>query len=231
MNHNFVHTLGRWKGYLLSHLREAVYALAYADLLPAPWRRHLIARFWEQKAESIHAEWGHGRHDFDVLRDVLRRYRPARLLDAGCGSGRLFPLYQECGIPHVVGVDVSETALEIARNTYPDAQLYHMELVELDFPPSAFDLCICNRVLQHVPPADIRNVIASLARVSRVVYVNELAESDGLEQTFFMHRHDYRQLFGEAGLSCLESGGIGQQTYMIFGSPTLMPVGRTESQS
>lgn len=229
MNSEWRWVPGRVKGYVLSHLKAGAYALAYGGLLPAAWRRRLIARFWESKAEVIHAEWGGGKEDYGALGEVLRRYRPDRLLDAGCGSGRLFPLYQQCGVGHVVGVDLSETALDLARRTFPNADLRRAGLTELDFADGSFDLCVCNRVLQHIPADDIRAVVGSLSRMGRRVYVNELTDSDRIDEAFFMRRHDYRKLFTEVGLDCLESGLIGKQTYFVFGRTDPATSGRTEN--
>jgi SAM-dependent methyltransferase len=209
--------MASWKGWLVSRLRAGVYALAYSGLLPAHWRRRLITQFWENMAGAIHATWGSERNDYATLGDVLWRYRPASLLDAGCGSGRLFPLYLQCGVQQVVGTDISERALEIAHKAFPSADLRHVSLMELDFQENSFDLCVCNRVLQHVPITEIREVTTRLARISRLIYVNELTDSDNLDQVFFMRQHDYGTLFGNLGLACLENGLIGRQTYFVFG--------------
>lgn len=213
-------TLGRSKGYLLSRLMVGFYALAYRAALPSRWRWQVLSQFWEAKAEAIHTEWGGGRHDYSMLGEVLLRYQPARLLDVGCGSGRLFPLYQQCGVKQVIGIDVSDTALAIARDVLPTAELHRMNLTELNFPDNAFDFCVCNRVLQHIPPSDIREVIRRLSRIGRVIYVNELTESDNVDEVFYMRRHDYRALFAEQGLECIESGSIDKQTYLILCLPT-----------
>lgn len=206
-----------WKGALVSQSRAGVYKLAYSGLLPPVWRQRLIAQFWEDNAPAIHAQWGGGRDDYAILGAILGRYQPASLLDAGCGSGRLFPLYQQCGVQQVVGTDISEAALEIARRTFPHFDLRCVSLIDLAFADNAFDFCVCNRVLQHVPPDDIQHVVHNLARISEAIYVNELTDSDGLDDAFFMKKHDYRRLFADAGLDCLESGLIGKQTYQVFG--------------
>ncbi|WP_423224720.1 class I SAM-dependent methyltransferase [Candidatus Amarolinea aalborgensis] len=208
---------GRWKGALMSQMKAGVYALAYRGLLPATWRQRLIAQFWENNAAAIHAQWGSGRGDHAVLGEVLKRYAPVSLLDAGCGSGRLFSLYQECGVRYIVGTDISEAALEIARNDFPGIDLQCVSLQDLTFADNTFDFCVCNRVLQHVPPQDICAVVANLARISQWVYVNELTQSDDMAQAFFMRMHDYEALFGEAGMIPVENGLIGKQTYTMFG--------------
>lgn len=46
---------------------------------------------------------------------TLRALKPARVLELGCGSGRLaFQLVTEAGVRHVTGVDISEQAVRLA---------------------------------------------------------------------------------------------------------------------
>lgn len=191
--------------------------MAYKGLWPKRLRRSTIARFWNSQAESIHSRWGNEHTDYEILGDILSRYRPSTLLDAGCGSGRLFPLYRQCGIRNITGVDISAKALEIAHLAFPDADLRQLDLTDLDFPDDRFDFCVCNRVLQHVPYLEIRGVIMRLCRQSRLVYVNEMTQSDGQREAFFMKQHSLHMMFKEVGLECLEGGLIRKQTYSVFG--------------
>jgi SAM-dependent methyltransferase len=209
--------LGLGKGYLLSVFAQARNSLAYNGLIPSGWGERLITRFWESSAEAIHGQWGSGRDDYLVLGKILDRYHPLTLLDVGCGSGRLFPLYAEKGITDFVGVDISEKALAIARDSFPDADLRRQGLIDLDFADDFFDLCVCNRVLQHVPEKDIHKVVQNLSRIGRIVYINELSESDEQNEVYFMKNYNYQLLFNKNGLDCLEKGSIGDQTYCVFG--------------
>lgn len=210
-----------WKGAILARWMAGVYALAYRGWLPSLWRQELLAQYWENNAASIHEQWGSGRNDYAVLGDVLLRYRPYSLLDAGCGSGRLFPLYQQCGVLQVVSTDISTTALDIAHKNYPEADLRRLSLTDLSFPDDTFDFCVCNRVLQHVSPQEINTVVANLARISRWVYINELTQSDQMEEAFFMRMYNYEILFNQVGMVPVETGLIGKQTYTILGRSNL----------
>ena len=208
---------GRIKGYGISHIRQGTYFLAYHNLLPHSWSGRLISNFWDEQAPGIHARWGKGTDDYAALRSVIARYQCQSVLDAGCGSGRLFPLYRQCGMKSITGIDLSATALALARQTDPDVQLAQMSIEELDYPPASFDIGVCNRVLQHVPQTHIDATIRKLCVICRYVYINELAASDQLDTTFWMNRHDYRRLFQQSGFTCLESDRIGRQTYHLFG--------------
>jgi 2-polyprenyl-3-methyl-5-hydroxy-6-metoxy-1,4-benzoquinol methylase len=78
-------------------------------------------------------------------------FRLRRLLDFGCGSGRLFPLYLENGIYETVGLDVSAKTLAMCRERYPSDSVRSVDgLSPADDSLSAFDLIVCNRVLQHI---------------------------------------------------------------------------------
>ncbi len=211
------HSLGRIKGLLISNGKHAVRFAAYRGVFPPSWSDRIIKGFWTESAADIHERWGKGTRDYEVLAAVLKRYRPKSLLDCGCGSGRLFKLYEQCGVSDFVGTDISATALEIAQSAFPNAKLRQLRLEDLDYSHNSFDIAICNRTLQHIPERDIRAVIQKVTSACRLVYVNELTQSDGLHENFWMQMHDYPRLFEEFSFECLETGNVGKQTYYVFG--------------
>lgn len=208
-------TLRHWLGAKKYQLGQTLRALAYRT--GTPWGRQVVNDFWEEQAVPIHEQWGNEQHDFQVLSKLFRRYEPKRLLDVGCGSGRLFSLYSEHGINEIVGVDIAEKALLLAKERYPWITTLQGKVEDLDFPAGRFELAVCNRVLQHIPPRAIEGAIAKLCTISRLVYVNELTASDQLSEAFFMFRHHYPTLFAAQGFALLESDVIERQTYQLFG--------------
>jgi SAM-dependent methyltransferase len=175
--------------------------------------------FWERQAPRIHAEWGNSRHDIGVVGRILERYRPASVLDIGCGTGRLFNLYRAHGVREITGVDIAAAALERARSEHPDIATTQVRLQDANF-QHVFDLVVSNRVLQHIPPTDIDSVVEKLCASAHFVYLNELSDTDGDPQDHSMVRYDYQRLFGAHGWRMLERGEIGTQTYMLLASPT-----------
>ena len=208
-------TVRHWLGAKKYQMGERLRKIAYRT--PTPWSKQVVAHFWEEQAEIIHNQWGHDQHDFAILRQIFTTYGVQAVIDVGCGSGRLFDLYQQQGIRDVVGVDIAEKALQLANQRHPWVPTQQRKVEELQFEAQRFDLAICNRVLQHIPPAAISGAIAKLSTIARLVYVNELTQSDQLNEEFFMFRHDYGQRFAEVGLRLLESGQIGRQTYYLYG--------------
>jgi len=94
----------------------------------------------------------------------------ARILDAGCGTGegssRLAELYPGA---QVLGVDIIDAHLELARTRYPHfaprLQFEHQSIFELKAADRSFDLTVCRHVLHSIPQPE--RVLAEFARVTR----------------------------------------------------------------
>ena len=105
--------------------------------------------------------------------ELFRRYAlpsEARILDAGCGPGeiasRLADLFPRS---HVLGVDIIDHHLNLARSRYSDLaprlSFEHQSVFELNAADRSFDLTVCRHVLHSIPYPD--RVIAELVRVTR----------------------------------------------------------------
>jgi SAM-dependent methyltransferase len=93
---------------------------------------------------------------------------PGRLLDLGCGTGRLCAHFAAKGF-ECVGVDLSDEMLALARSNAPNATFLNANLVErLDLPERLFDYAACLfSTLGMVRGAE--NRLKVLANVSRVL--------------------------------------------------------------
>ena len=112
---------------------EAGYdALAVADYF-GDWMARVEGDPWEHYLEELAARLPAG----------------ARVLDLGCGNGfktaRLADRYD------VVGVDISEQQVRLARAEVPDATFVHADFVELDFPAETFDAVTAFYSIVHAP--------------------------------------------------------------------------------
>lgn len=99
--------------------------------------------------------------------DVLCSWFPAshaRILDVGCGIGRLtFPIAQRYPDAEVVGVDVSEGMLHWARER--ESQILFVLGDGLHVPPGPFDVAYTVVVFQHNRREVCAALVASVARV------------------------------------------------------------------
>jgi SAM-dependent methyltransferase len=110
-----------------------------------------------------HHWWYRGRRR--IIRAELDRLpipQGARILDAGCGSGRTLQELIDYG--SVSGLELNPDAAQVAR----DRQLGDVEigrLEELPWEADSFDLITCLDVLEHLE--NDRDALAELRRVSR----------------------------------------------------------------
>ncbi|MDZ4265359.1 MAG: class I SAM-dependent methyltransferase [Mycobacterium sp.] len=92
--------------------------------------------------------------------------RGARILDAGCGPGRLGGYLAAAG-HHVVGVDVDPTLIEAAEQDHPGPRWLVGDLAELDLPargiPEPFDVIVsAGNVMTFLAPSTRVRVLSRL---------------------------------------------------------------------
>jgi SAM-dependent methyltransferase len=78
------------------------------------------------------------------------------LLDVGCNVGAWL---SDCAgrypSARLAGVEINPTALTVAKENVPTAELYHAGAEKLPFPDESFEFVTCMEVLEHLP-ADLR---------------------------------------------------------------------------
>ncbi|MFA5878302.1 MAG: class I SAM-dependent methyltransferase [Candidatus Staskawiczbacteria bacterium] len=89
-----------------------------------------------------------------------------KVLDLGCGNGRLFSVLKEKGIEYV-GMDNSEGLIEEAKRRFPKASFKVGGLLTLPFPEDTFDKVYCIATLHHIPSNELR--VVALKEIKRVL--------------------------------------------------------------
>ena len=99
-----------------------------------------------------------------TLREFVRSLGHAeRVLDLGCGDGRLST---ELDATELTAADVSPVALERARPRLPAARIVELDPdAPLPFEDGCFDLVLCAETLEHV--RDVQLLLSELRRVLR----------------------------------------------------------------
>lgn len=106
---------------------------------------------WERAAEH------------DDLLALLPDVKGRRVLDLGCGAGQLTRYLGTREATEVIGVDVSERMLELARSqwTHPRVRYQRTAIEEATFAVACFDLVVSVLALHYVD--DYRGVMARIA--------------------------------------------------------------------
>jgi GT2 family glycosyltransferase/tetratricopeptide (TPR) repeat protein/SAM-dependent methyltransferase len=85
-----------------------------------------------------------------------------KVLDIGCGAGRLGEALKARQPAEVVGLECVEEVARVARGRLDQVFAGDVEQLELPFPPGSFDVVVCGDVLEH-----LRNPAHLLERVRR----------------------------------------------------------------
>jgi SAM-dependent methyltransferase len=90
-----------------------------------------------------------------------------RVLDVACGTGILARTAADRVGPtgEVVGVDLSDGMLTVARRLRPDIEWMRRDAADLPMPDTSFDMARCQSALMFMP--DTTGVLREMARVTR----------------------------------------------------------------
>ena len=102
--------------------------------------------------------------EYDDVLALLNVQRGERILDAACGTGRYTAALLERGA-NVIGMDISEGMLAVARRRLPLADFRRGDLTRtLEFPAADFDAIVCGQALKH-----LRSLVPTVAEFARVL--------------------------------------------------------------
>lgn len=95
---------------------------------------------------------------------IIPRKSGLKILDAGCGEGHLIEkLYKNNSNNICYGIDITEIALQKAKERCPYAKFEKKDLSKIDFDDNFFDIVICTEVLEHI--FEYKTVIEELKKV------------------------------------------------------------------
>ena len=78
-----------------------------------------------------------------------------KVLDLGCGNGRLLEALKEKKIEYI-GADNSSELLRIAKEKYPEVNFQLTDGLAFPFQDNTFDIIYCIAVLHHIPSQKLR---------------------------------------------------------------------------
>lgn len=166
--------------------------------------------------------------------DVLEANRDLPVLELGCGAGQDSRFLSERGL-EVVATDLSEEALRLTRMSAPGVETKVADLGRpLPFPDASFGVVVASLSLHYFSwrqtegvAAEIRRVLAPggylLARFnSKGDEFHDLAESEEIEEDFYLIKGLSRRFFDREGLEALFGEGwklesAGERTTGRFG--------------
>ena len=148
----------------------------------------------EHEEAQLEAPMRLGEQRIEAVLEALRTLDASRVLDLGCGEGRLIgELLKEPSVSSVTGLDVSHRALEAARqrlrlDTLSERQkervtLLHGSLVYRDKRLSGYDAAVAMEVIEHIDPSRVdafEEVVFGTAMPGAVLVTTPNAEYNAL---------------------------------------------------
>jgi len=106
---------------------------------------------WEFKWDDMKRYGPFSRHLRRIIKKMIRPLDFKSVLDVGCGQGS-FLKELETEFPNIraYGIDISRTAIELARKRMPNGKFYVVDITER-FLDDSCDLVVCSEVLEHIP--------------------------------------------------------------------------------
>ena len=96
--------------------------------------------------------------------ELIKRQTVDRVADVGCGPGRVAAFMAEHGL-EVVGVDVSQAMLAVARSAHPHIRFEEGQLDALPIESGVLAGAVCWYSIIYTPPDRLAEAFGELARV------------------------------------------------------------------
>ena len=134
--------------------------------------------FFEKYGEMSRSRLGlAGAGEWPTLQPMLPPFEGKRVLDLGCGYGWHCLWAAQHGAARVVGLDLSEKMLEVARqkNTFEQIEYRRCAMEQAEFEPGSFDVVLSSLALHYIADyaALVRRVHGWLAPGGRFIFTAE----------------------------------------------------------
>ena len=115
---------------------------------------------------------------------VISELPPSRTLDVACGTGFLTRHVRG----EVVGLDQSESMLNIARDRVPEGSFVQGDAFTLPFPASSFDRVLTGHFYGHLQAPKRQRFLAEAFRVAPELVIVDAALRDDVEAEEWQER-------------------------------------------
>ncbi|MBO0738408.1 MAG: glycosyltransferase [Alphaproteobacteria bacterium] len=193
---------------LLWHAVKRGLSVDLTELFPSD--KYRSSRDWDAFAPSVHRIYGYLSHDYPTLDEIVGRIKARSVLEFGCGSGRIVPVYLLHDVANIWLQDLSGTALDFCRQRFFCQKKIHYWQANIHAIPisGTIDLVVTSRVLQHlIDEEEFRKTLHHLASLTRYFYVNEAGMESAWRDPYLKGR-DYRQIFRDLGWHIAEHGRL-----------------------
>ena len=129
------------------------------------YKKRIVREVYNQVAEKYLERRHKDLEEMTILHEFRSMIkRGGKVLDAGCGGGLPFTKHLSQYF-EVIGIDISEKQIELAKKNAPKAQFHVKDMTELDFPENYFDGILAYYSIIHVPREEQHDLFVNLYRM------------------------------------------------------------------
>lgn len=133
-------------------------------------KKEIVRKGYNKTAERLQEIFGLEKEKSDKLKllaDFISRIPlVGRVLDAGCGNGAYSHYLSDKF--KVIGVDISEKQIELARQNAPNAEFLCEDMTKIKFPDEHFDGILSYYSIIHVPRDEHYELLNNFYRMLKV---------------------------------------------------------------
>lgn len=133
-------------------------------------KKEIVRKGYNKTAERLQEIFGLKKEKSDkskLLADFISRIPlVGRVLDAGCGNGAYSHYLSDKF--KVIGVDISEKQIELARQNAPNAEFLCEDMTKIKFPDEYFDGILSYYSIIHVPRDEHYELLGNFYRMLKV---------------------------------------------------------------
>lgn len=151
--------------------------------------------------------------DLELLEELIQCLpKEAKVLDVGCGAG--VPITRILSQSFdVIGVDLSEEQIRLARELVPEVGFICQDMTELGFPDESFDAICSYYAIIHVPRDEHRGLLRNFHRMLKpgglvLLSMGFSNSTTDIEEDFFGARMYFSHFDAETSLKMLADCGF-----------------------
>jgi SAM-dependent methyltransferase len=137
---------------------------------------------------------------------IVQHFKPRRVLDVGCGGGRLLRNLLDRGVDGL-GLEYSSAALEMCRSRSVPVEMVNLELDDWNG-PYGFDLVVTTEVGEHLPASSANGYVRLLCRAGNaILFTAAVPGTGGIDHvneqphSYWIEKFAIQGYFVDTGLS------------------------------
>ena len=115
--------------------------------------------------------------EIPALLSLLPNLDGKRILDLGCGFGEHCKMFVQMGAESIIGIDISEKMLAVAKGENADPKITYLRLPieEINSLPGTFDLIVSSLAFHYVEDFEgtVKSIYEKLSHGGRFIYSQE----------------------------------------------------------